>query len=461
MTDQTAPALPATDGDEFAFLFNCDACAKDITHVVKISCTVCKGTDGEPLDLCIPCFVSGVEVKEHRRDHDYMIVEGLDWPLLEPTWTANEELLLVDGIKLYGIGNWDQVTTHIGTKTKEEVDSHYRTYFCASEDWPIPNMSAVFDKTTSRRYTVRDQNPPLRKPERSCASGPTNHEIQGYMPGREEFEHEFEQDAEIPIKDIVFEDDECPEEIALKCAMLNIYNIALDRRTERKKFVRDRHLTHDFRRVQAQEKKRTKEDRDLMNRIRVFAKLQTASDFEEFALGLSREQRLRQRISELQEFRRMGVTTFAQATEYSREKHNRAQYKAAGLKNPNRPPPIRNPTSSRFNSTTSTTPAPTAATPPSGPPYNPVPGRKTYTPLDISGADGYDLLLPNEQQLCTNIRILPRAYLVIKERLLKFYAESGGLTRKEARALIRIDVHKTQQIYDLFVINGWVQFAGL
>ncbi|KAJ3068524.1 Transcriptional adapter ada2 [Rhizoclosmatium hyalinum] len=274
------------------------------------------------------------------------------------------------------------------------------------------------------------------------------------MPGRDEFDHEFEQDAENPIKDMIFEDNESPEETSLKTTMLNIYNIALDRRMERKKFLRDRNLTHDFKRLQLLEKKRTKEERDLLTRIRVFARLQTSADFDDFTEGLLREQRLRQRIAELQEFRRMGVTTLQGASEYTRDKQQRASYKAAGLaphRLPGRPAPsARGGPGMRTNSVPSAAPQP---------PFNPVPGRKMYTPLDISSADGVDLLLPNEQQLCSNIRILPRAYLVIKETLLKEYAEKGGLTRKQARALIKIDVNKTQQIYDLFVINGWIQFA--
>ncbi|KAJ3409087.1 Transcriptional adapter ada2 [Chytriomyces hyalinus] len=465
--------------DEFMFQFSCDACNKDITHVVKIACAVCKGADGEPLDLCVPCFAGGVETKGHLRSHDYIVKEGLDWPILESDWTAREELMLVDGLKLYGIGNYDQISTHIGTKTKEQVDDHYRRVYCSSELWPMPSTSATFNKLTSRRYVVRDPNPPMKKPDRSSASGPANHEIQGFMPGRDEFDQEFEQEAENPVKDMTFEDNESPEEISLKTTMLNIYNTTLDRRIERKKFLKDRNLTHDFRKLQNIEKKRTKDERDLLNRIRVFAKFQSSADFEEFTEGLMREQKLRQRIAELQEYRRMGCTTFTEAAEYEKEKYQRSVYKAAGLVNPiNKlaggrapPPPIRGASSTlhRMSSTNSLSSGlqyhpslqgnqmqPSTATPPIATLRNP---KIPLNPLDISNADGVELLLPNEQQLCSNLRILPRAYQVIKETILREYAMKGGLTRKEARMLIKIDVNKTQQIYDLFVVNGWIQFG--
>jgi transcriptional adapter 2-alpha len=40
--------------------------------------------------------------------------------------------------------------------------------------------------------------------EQTKASAPTNHEVAGYMPGRLEFEHEVDNDAEVVIKDMEF-----------------------------------------------------------------------------------------------------------------------------------------------------------------------------------------------------------------------------------------------------------------
>jgi transcriptional adapter 2-alpha len=47
-------------------------------------------------------------------------------------------LLLITGIQTYGIGNWKKIAEHIGTRTKEEVDKHYRTVYVDSPDWPLP-----------------------------------------------------------------------------------------------------------------------------------------------------------------------------------------------------------------------------------------------------------------------------------------------------------------------------------
>lgn len=45
---------------------------------------------------------------------------------------------------------------------------------------------------------------PLTAIEQTKASAPTNHEVAGYMPGRLEFEHEVDNDAEVVIKDMEF-----------------------------------------------------------------------------------------------------------------------------------------------------------------------------------------------------------------------------------------------------------------
>ncbi|KAI8071261.1 hypothetical protein BC940DRAFT_331074 [Gongronella butleri] len=48
-------------------------------------------------------------------------------------------------------------------------------------------------------------------------------------------------------------------------------------------------------------------------------------------------------------------------------------------------------------------------------------GRKPANALDISQADGIELLTADEQALCSALRLLPRPYLVIKSTILKEY----------------------------------------
>lgn len=70
------------------------------------------------------------------------------------------------------------------------------------------------------------------------------------------------------------------------------------------------------------------------------------------------------------------------------------------------------------------------------------------------------LLRPDEQALCSTLRILPKPYLVIKETLVREYARRGGkLRRREARDLVKIDVNKTSRVWDFLVQTGFLKIA--
>jgi transcriptional adapter 2-alpha len=81
----------------------------------------------------------------------------------------------------------------------------------------------------------------------------------------------------------------------------------------------------------------------------------------------------------------------------------------------------------------------------------------TYMPLpSIESAPGAELLSQNEQELCSVLRLLPRQYLVIKDALIRESFRLGYLEKHLATQLIKIDVNKTNQIYDFFLRHGWV-----
>jgi hypothetical protein len=104
--------------------------------------------------------------------------------------------------------------------------------------------------------------------------------------------------------------------------------------------------------------------------------------------------------------------------------------------------------------------------------------------LDISSLEGYELLSTEERKLCSELRLIPAHYFVIKERLLREAFTRGLLKPQQARQLFRIgrscfftlciaplfvsdsffscfmfwsvDVSKTNKIMDFFVSVGWV-----
>lgn len=76
-------------------------------------------------------------------------------------------------------------------------------------------------------------------------------------------------------------------------------------------------------------------------------------------------------------------------------------------------------------------------------------------PLTLGTAPSLNLLTPEEQSLCSQLRLLPRAYLAIKATIIREYQRRGGeLNRKQARDLLKCDVYKTARVYDLLVVMG-------
>ncbi len=62
---------------------------------------------------------------------------------------AYKELLLVEGLEMFGMGNWEQISEHIGTKTRIEVAEHYESVYVNSDAWPLPvgHISYAYVKT--------------------------------------------------------------------------------------------------------------------------------------------------------------------------------------------------------------------------------------------------------------------------------------------------------------------------
>ena len=147
-------------------------------------------------------------------------------------------------------------------------------------------------------------------------------EITGYNVKRDDFEPDYDNDAEVALAELEIRNEDSPTEREVKLEMLRIYHERQRERYERRQFVLDRGLLN-VRKQQMVEKKRPKEDKEVWAAMRVFSRFQSASDHEALVDGICKEQRLRQRIEELKEYRRMGVLTLAEAEIYEQDKRRR------------------------------------------------------------------------------------------------------------------------------------------
>lgn len=289
--------------------------------------------------------------------------------------------------------------------------------------------------------------------------------------------------------------DEDPHDLELKLMILEMYNERLERRVERKSAILERGLV-EVRRRQAAERRRPKEERDILNRVRHFAQLQTPLDFEEFLDGLCYQDHLRRLALQLQEYRRMGLTTLSEAAKYDAEKAER-QRKAALLAEEyniaaasaaasgipmgslggfKRGPSIANrsgrDSETPFGDERTSSVAPSAVIsqpePPSSSsskakrekPTEPRTPRKPARPLDLSSHPSLHLLSRPEQVLCSLQRIQPSAFLIMKKEMLTEYIRrQGKMTRRAARTLFSMDVNKVGKVYDFLEEQGYLEAA--
>ncbi|SMQ51358.1 unnamed protein product [Zymoseptoria tritici ST99CH_3D7] len=506
---KSAPRTDAGGSSGGGVKYICNVCSNDITATVRIRCASKSCPD---YDLCVTCFAQGQSNLHHDpKSHPYQVIEPHSIPIFDEGWGADEELLLLEGAEQYGLGSFADIADHIGGyREKDEVRDHYVQTYIQSRNFPLPERASPKDVSLSeevpreefqqrkkRRIEERKQAiadsaqtaPTIAKP---TSSVPSCHEVAGYMPGRLEFETEYFNEAEEAVQHMQFSPEEglnpatgsFDPETDLKMVVMTVYNDRLTQRTDRKRVIFNHNLL-DYRKNLAIDKKRTKEQRDLHTKLKPFARIMSHPDFISFSTDIESEQNLRQAISQLQEWRRMRISTLAGGEKYELEKSARTARNAPlpgqfdRLTNSIRPKP----NSSHPNAQpevaedvlkyTTDTALPVRLYP--SPPAHPVPPPTspstrtslqpipTITPLhwDEESAPDWQLLMPEERDLCSKIRLHPKAYFVIKDNILRVAMQNEGkLKKKNVREISRIDTTKGGRVFEFFVEMGWLGNAA-
>jgi transcriptional adapter 2-alpha len=299
-------------------------------------------------------------------------------------------------------------------------------------------------------------------------------ELTGYNVKRDEFDPEYDIDAELPLAEMEFRDTDTDLDKQLKLRMLEVYNKRLAERRARKAFVVDRGLLN-VKKQQALERRRTSQEKEIHASVRVFARFLEPNEYEIMLEGLAAESRIRNRIAELKEYRRAGVRTLAEGEAYDAEKRRRVA-EAARLRALEHPAYGKQ--GARANKYLSRDGYVNAATGAAGDgaarevqklaqsagtnvgsrDAGDGGGRKKKAPLPLDLADlpGVDLLSKREKDLCVNSRLLPVHYLAIKERLMRLSAEGKTPKRSEVRHAFDIEPVKAIRVFELLLANGWI-----
>lgn len=118
-------------------------------------------------------------------------------------------------------------------------------------------------------------------------------------------------DAELLLADMEFFEDDTPENIELKNSVIELYNARLDERIRRKKFVIERGLL-DLKKVQKFERKKSKEEREIINQMKIFARFNTKEDHERLVESMMKERLIRETIQQLKYFKSKGLNNLDQ-----------------------------------------------------------------------------------------------------------------------------------------------------
>ena len=169
-------------------------------------------------------------------------------------------------------------------------------------------------------------------------------DISGYNPLRDDYDVEYDNDAEMMLKDVDILGDEDDKEKELKTCMLRAFNrmcvralIIMESLNVPRSFARTREAEevcggarpsgpeeHSKRRKEETEGSFTlccypQVEQDIVNLMKPFARFLSKKDYDMLMNGLIKEAKLRERIAKLQRYRKMGIRTLEEVERFEKE----------------------------------------------------------------------------------------------------------------------------------------------
>lgn len=269
----------------------------------------------------------------------------------------------------------EDMAAHVGaSRTPQEVMEHYVTMYihgnlgkaCIPDS--IPNR--VTDHTCPSGGPL---SPSLTTPLPPLDISLVEQQQLGYMPLRDDYEIEYDQDAEKLISGLSVNYDDEDVEIEMKRAHVDMYVRKLRERQRRKNIARDYNLVPAFLGRDKKDKEKdktgmlgavgtsaglsgagagggavgsgsvtgsgsgplssttkrkiTKEEKEQRVRLRALCQFMAHREFEDFFENMHKERVLRAKVRELQRYRRNGITRLEESAEYEAARHKREKRK--------------------------------------------------------------------------------------------------------------------------------------
>lgn len=429
------------------------------TNVTTPLCYACSSILREPFICCVDCgnvviccscFSIGAEVDSHKNHHQYIVVKS-EFALFEgSTWTANEEIELLDALFECGLGNWCDISRRLQTRSAQECERHYVTFYI---DNPVPGLpqfrKSIYPVTSVPPFEYRSLE--MELPPRYLPGSSSYRALGGYNAPRGDFEIEYDNYAEMTVSQLdlnTFEPADPYYEIgtALQAAVVGMYNMRLRERERRKSVIRNHGLIVVRKTLSSLHRYEATVTRTVAERLLLFVQFMSGIDFDYIMEGLHHAGELRRHITRLQGLRENGITRFHSCRLFrkllrAREEHRKERqilrlsplncWQSVSDSVPTFTPAIKN--------------------------FANVSSRRPPPPLDIVGLPGYERLSPAERQLCSATRLVPESYLEFQRILVAECKRNSGLKLAQARMLIKIDVNKTRKLYDFLLKEGFIQ----
>nr|XP_038947655.1 transcriptional adapter 2-beta isoform X1 [Rattus norvegicus] len=465
----------------------CVYCLAEVSPL-RFRCTEC-----QDIELCPECFSAGAEIGHHRRYHGYQLVDGgrftLWGPEAEGGWTSREEQLLLDAIEQFGFGNWgrdlaalsplppgicslfrlsekqgakhdpvlsrifpdvvpvantmapalqkqwvtlsEDMAAHVGaSRTPQEVMEHYVSMYihgnlgkaCIPDT--IPNR--VTDHTCPSGGPL---SPSLTTPLPPLDISVAEQQQLGYMPLRDDYEIEYDQDAETLISGLSVNYDDDDVEIELKRAHVDMYVRKLKERQRRKNIARDYNLVPAFLGKDKKEKEKTlkrkitKEEKELRLKLRPLYQFMSCKEFDDLFENMHKEKMLRAKIRELQRYRRNGITKMEESAEYEAARHKRERRKEN-----------KNLASSKRGKE----------------------DGKDSEFAAIENLPGFELLSDREKVLCSSLNLSPARYVTVKTIIIKDHLQKRQGIPSKSRLPSYLDKVLKKRILNFLTESGWI-----
>lgn len=172
---------------------SCENCNISLSEPY-ISCAEC------PQYFCLDCFSCGTENSVHKNTHCYRVLRDDNIEIFQNSdWYAYEEKQLLDLLLTHGYGNWDDISKAMKTRTSQECQDHYLTYY----------FGGIFEKTLGlsnqpyrseivpHMYKISSIDPP-----RYDIDNVNFKRMAGYRCARSDFDTPYDQSAELIVSNL-------------------------------------------------------------------------------------------------------------------------------------------------------------------------------------------------------------------------------------------------------------------